>query len=67
MKFVWFTSKCSDDFTICDTLETYLIYLKKLGLVNSATAFALIGKMAVSASFAIVYNYSAEIYPTSVR
>ena len=44
----------------------WFIY-KKTGLVNSATAFALIGKMAVSASFATVYNYSAEIYPTSVR
>jgi len=32
-----------------------------------ATVFALCGKFAISGSFAIVYNYSAEVYPTCVR
>jgi len=36
-------------------------------MVNLATAFALIGKMAVSGSFAIAYNFTAELYPTVVR
>jgi len=34
---------------------------------TAGTVFALLGKMAVSGSFAIVYNYTAELYPTSVR
>jgi len=35
--------------------------------VTAGTVFALVGKMAVSGSFAIIYNYTAELYPTSVR
>ena len=34
---------------------------------TAATVFALMRKMAISGSFAIVYNYSAEVYPTCVR
>nr|XP_026695296.1 organic cation transporter protein-like [Ciona intestinalis] len=36
-------------------------------LINLGTAFALIGKMAVSGSYAVIYNYTAELYPTVVR
>jgi len=38
-----------------------------IDMVRSGTAFALLGKMSVSASFAIIYNYTSELYPTSVR
>ena len=32
-----------------------------------AIVMAMIGKFAISASFAIVYIYTAELYPTPVR
>jgi len=39
----------------------------KIAMVHSGTAFALLGKMAVSASFSVIYNYTSELYPTPVR
>ncbi|XP_077862444.1 organic cation transporter protein-like, partial [Saccoglossus kowalevskii] len=35
--------------------------------VNIATTFAMIGKFFIAGSFAIVYVFSAELYPTTVR
>ena len=35
--------------------------------MNASKAFAIIGKAAVSACFGIVYNYTAELFPTVVR
>lgn len=40
---------------------------ERQAFINTATALALIGKMAISGSFAIIYNFTAELYPTSVR
>jgi len=36
-------------------------------MLNTSKAFAFIGKAAVSACFGIVYNYTAELFPTVVR
>lgn len=37
------------------------------GLSWVVTVLAILGKSAIAASFAIIYIYSAEIYPTTLR
>jgi len=44
-----------------------LLFISVPALQDLATSFSLIGKMAVSGSFAIIYNFTAELYPTLVR
>jgi len=47
-----------------------VLYLQKcfsIDMINTVTAFALMGKFAVAGAFAIVYNYTAELFPTPVR
>ncbi len=41
--------------------------LSPLDLIDLAVALEMMGKFAVTASFAIVYGYTAELYPTVVR
>lgn len=41
--------------------------LNFLGASTGVVASATIGKMFIAAAFAVIYNYSAEIYPTVVR
>ncbi|KAK2148387.1 hypothetical protein LSH36_500g01035 [Paralvinella palmiformis] len=42
-------------------------FLDNTDLQGGATAFLLIGKFFVSATFALIYVYSAELFPTVVR
>merc|ERR1712096_109870 len=34
---------------------------------NAATVFSILGKLAVSGSIAVCYNYTVELYPTTLR
>ncbi|KAF5304493.1 hypothetical protein FQA39_LY09689 [Lamprigera yunnana] len=47
---------------ICCIIAAYLF---KANILN--TIFIMIGKFSISSSFAIIYNYSAELFPTVVR
>lgn len=37
------------------------------GRTGLVITFAMIGKLCISAVFAVIYNYSAEFFPTVVR
>lgn len=51
-------------FTHCNCCRLLLFILDSF---NVRTALAMVGKFGITASFAVIYIYSAELFPTVLR